>query len=345
MERIGGGTDPRESVVVVGRKGSEPILLIEDDWHLAAVVSLWLEDAGFRVTHADRSVAALEILEAEDWFAVVSDIELPGRNGLELVAELRDLLPGIPILLMTAHERIDYAVGALRQKADDFVVKPLEEEDFVSRVRRLGNEGRGRRPRSVLAVGAHPDDVEIGCGGILLKHRGDGDRVTILILSRGARGGPAKERAVESARAAKALGCELILRDLVDTEIAEGGATISAIEEAIAVAEADVVYTHSDHDNHQDHRNSHRASLVAARPVGSVFCYQSPSSTVAFQPSRFVEIEKQLDAKVEALACYRTQVSSRKYLTEALIRATALYWGRYGTFGPVEPLEVVRSCD
>jgi len=321
------------------------ILLAEDDRHLAGAVRLWLESGGFEVEHVESGKQALEVIGKEPWSVVISDIELPEASGLELAQTLKERSAETPLLIMTAHERLDYAVEALRRKADDFVVKPLEEDDFVERVRRLSETAPPGGGRSVLAVGAHPDDVEIGCGGILLKHRSQGDRVTILTLTRGARGGPADEREAESLRAAEALDCQLVQHDLVDTEIAESGATISAIEQAVRAVEASVVYTHSDHDNHQDHRNTHHASLVASRPVGDVFCYQSPSSSVAFCPSRFVDIDQQLDAKVEALACYRTQVSSRKYLTESLIRATAQYWGRFGGYMPVEPLEVVRSCE
>ena len=104
-----------------------------------------------------------------------------------------------------------------------------------------------------------------------------------------------------------------------------------------------IVYTHTESDLHQDHRNVHRATLVAARLVPSVYCYESPSATVEFEPVRFVDIGEQLEAKLEAIGAYASQTEQRYYLDEELIRATARYWGRYGHSRFCEPLEVVRD--
>ena len=70
----------------------------------------------------------------------------------------------------------------------------------------------------------------------------------------------------------------------------DGAETISIIEAAIRELHPTHVYTHSLEDTHQDHRAVHAASLVAARGVPNVYCYQTPSSTVEFKPHRFVDI-------------------------------------------------------
>ncbi len=96
---------------------------------------------------------------------------------------------------------------------------------------------------------------------------------------------------------------------------------------------------------HQDHRNVHRASLVAARKVPQVFCYQAPSTTVDFHPTRFVAIDEYLERKLEVIQAYTSQVKIRDYLDEELLRATARYWARFSQARYVEPLEVVRDSD
>lgn len=200
-----------------------------------------------------------------------------------------------------------------------------------------------REPVTVLAIGAHPDDVEIGCGGALASHVKRGDRVVVLTLSGGEKAGSVRQRANESKAAANRLGAELVLESLPDTEIAEGPETINAIERVIKRVSPDVVYVHSESDRHQDHRAVHRATMTAARHVASVYCYQSPSSTTGFEPTRFVRIDEHMDTKLELIELYASQATTRSYLAPRLIEATAVYWGRYAGAGSVEPFEVVRE--
>jgi LmbE family N-acetylglucosaminyl deacetylase len=157
------------------------------------------------------------------------------------------------------------------------------------------NRRRRRQQKRVLAIGAHPDDVEIGCGGALAKHNADYDVLHILTLSRGAAGGDVNIRAVEAHDAAALVGARLEMANLRDTHITDGAETISIIEKAINALQATHVYTHSLEDTHQDHRAVHAASLVAARGVPNVYCYQTPSSTVEFKPHRFVDITHYID--------------------------------------------------
>jgi two-component system response regulator HydG len=151
-------------------------------------------------------------------------------------------------------------------------------------------------------------------------------------------------RAGESRRAAGVLGATLYLEDLDDTRISEGDPTIRVIEQVVAEVAPTTVYTHSLNDVHQDHRNTHRAVMVAARAVGSVYCFQSPSATVDFRPTRFVAIDGQLDRKLTAIGAFASQVEIRSYLDTELIRSTARYWARYGDGRYAEAFEVIREA-
>jgi LmbE family N-acetylglucosaminyl deacetylase len=323
--------------------------VIDDDPDVALYTKTVLERrGGFEVRSiTDPQVARLAV----DTFrpdVVVTDIEMPGMTGLELLAHLRADQPGLPVIVMTAHVSVEYAVGALRAQADEFLTKPVDSVQLVSVAMRLAEEGRERResarPREfVLAVGAHPDDVEIGVGGILAAHRAAGDQVVILTLSRGARGGEAADRQAESLRSADLLGARLFLEDLVDTEITNTGPTVAIIERVVREVNPTIVYTHSAHDRHQDHRAVHEATLVATRAVGTVACFQSPSSTVDFRPTRFVSIDGFTQAKLELLACFSSQAEIRKYLEPDFVLATARYWSRYGGGQSCEPLEIIRE--
>ena len=325
------------------------VVIVEDDPDVAEYTRTVLEKrGGFEVRAiADPSQAQALVVEFEP-DVVVTDIEMPGMTGLALMQQIRAVQPDLPIIVMTAHISVDYAVAALRAQADEFLTKPVGAVELVNVVSWLAADGRANReaarPREhVLAVGAHPDDVEIGVGGILASHRAAGDSVTILTLSRGAKGGEPDDRQHESLQSADMLGARLFLEDLADTEISNNGQTVAMIERVVSEVNPTIVYTHSAHDRHQDHRAVHEATLVATRTVRTIACFQSPSSTVDFRPSRFVSIDGFTETKLALLDCFRSQAEIRGYLDPEFVLATARYWGRYGGGTSVEPLEIIRE--
>jgi LmbE family N-acetylglucosaminyl deacetylase len=303
------------------------ILLVEDDGIVAALVC-GLAGTVAEVAWAASAERGLEILDASDWDLVISDVGLPGMGGIEFVHEVKRLQPLASVLILTADDSFETAVAAIRADADDFVTKPLDAATLPAKVAELIAAARRRKTAErsvVLAIGAHPDDVEIGCGGILLRHVARGDAVSVLTLTGGESGGDAEERAAESRAAAGLMSVRLFLTDLQDTSISEGGATIGAIKSAIDEIGAETIYTHTIHDVHQDHRNVHRATLVAARQVPRIYCYQSPSTSVDFRPARFTPIDDLIEGKLRAIRAYESQVKLRRYLEEDLLWATARY--------------------
>jgi LmbE family N-acetylglucosaminyl deacetylase/ActR/RegA family two-component response regulator len=323
------------------------ILLIDDDPALGGYLSRVLRSrGGFHVTHELDSTGALHRIETEEWDLLITDIELPGMSGLELLDRVRALVPGLPVAVLTGHPSVDYAVTALRNSAAEFMQKPIAADDLVAKATELVEAGRKARAEGreiVLAIGAHPDDVEIGAGGTLLAHRAAGDTVAILTLSRGARGGDQAMRAREAQEAADVIGARLFLDDLEDTRIQEGDPTIGVIDALITDLQPTVVYTHSVHDVHQDHRNVHRAAMVAARRVGRVYCFQSPSATIDFRPTYFVAINEHLGRKLKAIETFGSQYTVRDYMEPDLIASTARYWSRYCAGNHAEPFETIRD--
>ena len=322
------------------------VLVVEDDQISATLLRMALERDGLEVgLEADGGVAAVR-LEDERWDVVVTDIELPGLDGLALAERAREA-PGRPaVLVMTAHERFEYAVSAVRLGVAGFLTKPVDLAELRRRVGELLEAARVREAARpvVLAIGAHPDDVEIGCGGTLLRHAAAGDRTTILTLTGGEHGGDVGARADESRAAAALLGAELVHLELPDTVLSEGPETISAIEAVVGRVRPTIVYTHTIRDNHQDHRATNRATMIAARGVPNVLCYQAPSTVIDFTPTHFVDVTDFIDAKLLALRAFASQHAVRVYLADDMTLATARYWSRFaGGIGYVEPLEVVRT--
>jgi LmbE family N-acetylglucosaminyl deacetylase len=217
---------------------------------------------------------------------------------------------------------------------------------LVDRVRSLVLESLARRRQSdfcVLAIGAHPDDVEIGCGGGLLRHRAAGHRVVIYVATDGSEGGNTSLRRSEAEAAASRLGAEIVFGCARDTLVTTDRETIGGIASLVQLHQPKVVFTHTEEDTHQDHRAIFAATMIAARGVGNLLCYQSPSSTTAFQPNLFLDIEEYLEDKVALIAEHATQLAKCRYLEAELLRSTARYWGRFAGYRAVEPMKVIRS--
>ena len=324
------------------------ILVVDDDPFTGRFLTQLLGDrGGFEVTCTTDPATALQRASTDRWDLVLTDVEMPGMSGLELLQALRRAAPDLPVVVITGHASLDYAVSALRDHADEFLQKSMPKDLLLATVSEVVAKGRAARlakRQAVLAIGAHPDDVEIGAAGALLVHRSMGHEVSILTLSRGARGGSQAARAEESEEAARALGATLFLDDLKDTNIAEGDPTIGAISRVVETVRPTVIYTHSPHDVHQDHRNAHRAAMVAVRGVNRVYCFQSPSATVDFRPTRFVTIDDQIEGKLRAINAFVSQVDIRRYLEPDLIESTARYWSRFGDGRYAEAFEVIREA-
>ena len=322
------------------------ILVVEDDDDAASYMRTVLERSGMDPSVVSNPQAALALLASTTFDLLLTDIELPGMSGLELTQRVKATRPDLPIIVMTAHATLDYAVNALRLQADEFLFKPIRKPQLVEVVTRLVEQARvSARPSNVvLAIGAHPDDVEIGVGGTLAAHQAAGDQIVILTMSRGARGGAAGSRQDESLAAAELIGARLFLNDLEDTRISSSDPTVGIIEQVVAEVQPTIVYTHSSNDRHQDHVAVHRAASVATRRVPMFACYQSPSATVDFRPNRFVSIDGFTDTKLALLRSFASQASIRDYLEPDFVLATARYWSRYGGGTYAEPLEVVRDA-
>jgi two-component system, NtrC family, response regulator HydG len=327
-----------------GQRGR--ILLVDDDPALGGYLRRVLSSGGFEVTHELDADGALRQVHTRQWDLLITDIELPGMNGLDLLERVRELVPGLPVAVLTGHPTVDYAVTALRGAAAEFMMKPVGRDELLAKAAQLVEAGRAARrahSETVLAVGAHPDDVEIGAGGTLAAHSAAGDALAILTLSHGAVGGDMAQRARESQESADILGARLFLRDLEDTHVPEGNPTIAIIEEIVEKFSPTVVYTHSVHDLHQDHRSVHRAAMVACRRVSRVYCFQSPSATIDYRPTHFVAVDDYLGRKLKVIDAFGSQAGIRDYMEPELITATARYWARYATGTFAEPFETARD--
>jgi two-component system response regulator HydG len=107
------------------------VLVVDDDLAMREMLTSLFADEGYEAVGAASADEALELSANEEFDAVLSDMKMPGKSGIELVGELRELRPDTPVVLMTAFGSIDSAVAAMRAGALDYVTKPFEPEVVI----------------------------------------------------------------------------------------------------------------------------------------------------------------------------------------------------------------------
>jgi LmbE family N-acetylglucosaminyl deacetylase len=199
------------------------------------------------------------------------------------------------------------------------------------------------RPLRILAIGAHPDDIEIAAGATLAKQRDSGNYVFGLILTYGTQGGNAARRILEARRGAKFLGLDdYKVHDFPDTRLFEcPNEILKVIESTINQIKPDIIYTHSSHDIHQDHQVVHDSTLRAARRASNILCYESPSASSDFKPEYFVEVSDYVEVKIKAIREHWDQ-RLKPYVKPEKVRSKLAFRGEQARVDFAEGFEVIR---
>ncbi len=140
---------------------NQRLLVVDDDATLRASLAALFQQKGYPVEQAASADEALERTREAEFDAVLSDIEMPGTTGIEMVGELRRIRPETPVVLMTAFGSLDSAVEAMRAGAFDSITKPFEPDAVLLTVERalerraLEQENRRLR-RAVERLCAQP---------------------------------------------------------------------------------------------------------------------------------------------------------------------------------------------
>jgi LmbE family N-acetylglucosaminyl deacetylase len=161
---------------------------------------------------------------------------------------------------------------------------------------------------NILAIGAHPDDIEFGCGGTLIKYSQKGHRLFLLVMTEGGLGAESNKRVTEQMDSKKILGAEEIFwGGYKDTHLMVDTQLIGKIENVIKEVKPDFIFCSFPDDTHQDHRHLAQAIMSATRYIRNVLFYEGPT-TQNFKPHVFVDIADTLDKKIQALKAHRSQV-------------------------------------
>ncbi len=118
------------------------ILLIDDEENLRRTLALILMREGYKVETAATVKEARQRLETSTYDLTFLDLKLPDANGLTLLPDLRSRFPTMPVVVLTAHDKLDSAVEAVRHGARDYLLKPLDPPVIIKRVKDILDESK-----------------------------------------------------------------------------------------------------------------------------------------------------------------------------------------------------------
>lgn len=217
---------------------------------------------------------------------------------------------------------------------------------------------------NVLVIATHPDDEVLGCGGAMARHTAEGDKLHVLVMTRGISDLFSTEQIEETRRELKAahqiLGVMSVrfldfpapkLDTVPEYQLAD------AICDVLRSLDVDLLYIPHRGDIHVDHGSVFRAAMVAARPknrtlVRRILAYETLSETdwappfadAAFLPSVFIDIGDYIKKKLDAMACYKSQLKSFPHPRSLdTIKALARYRGGSVGLSAAEGFMLIRE--
>jgi len=114
----------------------ETILIVDDEKNYLTILSALLEDEGFEVLTAPGGHEALEIHKSSDLDLILTDMKMPKMDGIELLENIKEIDPDLPVIMMTAHGTVDKAVEAMQKGAYTYILKPFDNERLIIYVKK-----------------------------------------------------------------------------------------------------------------------------------------------------------------------------------------------------------------
>lgn len=205
----------------------------------------------------------------------------------------------------------------------------------------------------VLAIGAHFDDVELGCGGTLLNHLKKGDELNIIVITKSGYISKVnmherndKIACEEGIKSAKLLNANLIMGDFETLKLTASLELVNYLCEQVKQINPDIVYTHFWGDQHLDHQAVAKASLIATRDTKRVLVYLSNmyDTIPNFKPNYFVNISNSFKGKMSLINCFKSEWETHPQWQKQMKAISQIYGIKIGKEF-AEAFQVVRIIE
>jgi LmbE family N-acetylglucosaminyl deacetylase len=174
--------------------------------------------------------------------------------------------------------------------------------------------------KKIIAIGAHPDDIEIGAGGTLSRHTAEGYELLVVVVTRGGASGDTSIRYQEALQGGKLMGAkEVKILNYTDTETHKDfEKIIRDLEKIVCDFQPYRAYIHFDKEIHQDHVTVSRASVAALRNCPQILMFEGPSTFPEFTVDYWYDISAYIDEKRSAILAHASQGSKEILKLDAI---------------------------
>ncbi len=190
--------------------------------------------------------------------------------------------------------------------------KPIDPEEALTWIREYTGPVKSEHAPTVVAVGACPGDVEMGCGGALCRHRAEGHRIAIVNLAGG--GDPHSDLAEGARLAAGLLDATMENMGEETDHVADLDGATAFLKNIFEASRPGLLYVPTASSDRPSSVEIHRVALAMAKAVPNVLAYQDPGATVDFRPQLFADLVPQMKHKLKLVAFYdRFGFEEREY--------------------------------
>lgn len=206
-------------------EASATVLLVDDDAAITTVLGSLLQQDGFGVLTAASGAEALAVLERKRVDALITDLRMPGMDGMALLRQVLRTSPGVPVIVLSAHGTVHQAVDAMKLGAADFLTKPFDREEVLFVLRKAVAAAGRATPEPVFDAPFSPLGVSAAMAGVRdMIVRSASSNATVLILGESGVGKEVVARAIHetSARREKPfikLNCAAFPETLLESEL------------------------------------------------------------------------------------------------------------------------------
>jgi response regulator RpfG family c-di-GMP phosphodiesterase len=150
---------------------TESVLIVDDEPKICQFLEILLKREGYRPTSVNNASDALERIAGDDFDLVLTDLKMPGMDGFQLVTQLKELRPGLPIIMITGYATVETAVQAMRYGVDDYVTKPFNIDELHKVIARALQSARMERENKELLGSLQSANAELARHRALLAAR------------------------------------------------------------------------------------------------------------------------------------------------------------------------------